>query len=145
MRILALVLLVFYSIILYYLLRLEQTGCKCALDWRRNYIIGMFVLFILVAIFSPMRKLTGGLQLLFIAVFIGLVMANIVIVFDYVNYLKKEKCKCSESHLRNLMQLVTIIHAFGAGFGLLFLFYAVSYFLKYKSVPEFIETPRSKK
>ena len=116
----------FYVLILYYLFKLEQIGCKCALNWRRNFIIG----FLFVAIFAMViSKLPENLMMFFLATFSVLVIANVIIMLQYVHYLKKEKCKCSESQLRNIITIVAIIHIFVGILGIIFIFHGANYLM----------------
>lgn len=117
--ILSILIIIAYVWILYYLLRLEQIGCKCALNWRRTYIMG-FIIFILISqflLFFAHKNIMAlaGLGLVF---FIASI-ANIVIMLQYVHYLKEEKCKCSEADGRLVMEIVAIFQAVVFIFGIL--------------------------
>jgi hypothetical protein len=86
-----------YIAFLVYLDRLERTGCKCAMDWKRNvlivYIVFMFA-WKIATIFAPKLMYNVVLN----TILVGLRIMFIVLAVQYINKLKKDKCDCS-SHL----------------------------------------------
>lgn len=95
------------GLIIHYLLRLESIGCECAMDWRRYYIIGYFVLSILstIGIMFMDKK-----QMPFIQSFMIVAgVLNAVFVLQYVHKLKKEKCECSNSVIKEIMTIIAIV------------------------------------
>ena len=112
-----------YIWILYYLIRLEQTGCACALNWRRDYIMG-FIIFIfitqIIAFFTHKKVMAGAWLsgILFV-----LSIANMVIMFQYIHYLKEQKCKCSDDSGKKVMQIVAIFQICMTIFGALTVLY----------------------
>ena len=106
--VLTLIMYVLYAWILYYLYTLEQTGCICAYDWRRDFTMGYYVVFFVLgisALFAKDRGLSFGIvSLMFIAS-----IANSIIMLQYVQELKVKKCDCSEQTGRTIMQIVAII------------------------------------
>lgn len=112
---LVIVVLTLELLILRYLMRLEQIGCECAMDWRRDYIMFFIALTIVnafVVLFMGPQQLPG----LQFALFIMGIM-NVVFVLQYVHRLKKEKCECSISVYREIMYVIAILRA--ALYGLL--------------------------
>jgi hypothetical protein len=100
---------VIQALIVHYLIKLESIGCKCAMDWRRQYIIFYFVISILymLSAFFIKRESIPILQTLMVV----LGLANVVFTLQYVNKLKKEKCECSESIYRDVLGIVSIFNA----------------------------------
>jgi len=102
------------SCIIYYLNRLQQIGCKCALNFKHDYIF-YFTCINLGIILT--RALFGSLsivKMLMIIISIPLVIAailNIVYTIQYVNELKKNNCHCSESVYRELMFILALLNA----------------------------------
>jgi len=102
--------------IMYYLHYLESIQCKCSLTFQRNYIyyytIAIFVINALSICFQQKLK---DLALVMLPVSIFLLIAgviNIIYTFEYVNDMKKQNCKCSESIIRDLMFIVAILQSF---------------------------------
>lgn len=90
-----------YVAFLVYLGKLEQIGCACALNWRRQFIIA-FIVFALVwtlitVVMTPFKNVYLAVLL---AVFS---LAFVVIAIQYVNKLKKDKCECSEHLTREVL------------------------------------------
>lgn len=115
-----------YGLIIYYLYRLEQTGCECAFDWKRNFVMAFMVLALLV-MFFPFGKNPTSAGIVFMVVFTLTALANAAIMFQYVHKLKKEKCECSKSSILTVMQLVGILHGLGSVLILLYVFSAIWY------------------
>lgn len=109
--------------ILNYLYYLEKNGCKCALNWRRNFIMFFIGLSLLLAILSLFNVdiLTSSIIL---SVFAALSIANVVIILQFVYMLKKEKCQCSENLAREILQFIAALYAFFYIMLLIVLFYS---------------------
>ena len=97
--------------ILRYLHHLEDIGCKCAMNWRRKFIMFFIGASLLVAVFSLFKVdiLTSSIVL---TVFAGLSIANIVVILQYIHMLKAEKCSCSNDLAREILQLIAALYAF---------------------------------
>jgi hypothetical protein len=102
--------------ILYYLYYLEKINCKCSLTFQRNYIYYYTILiFIINAITIFFQKKLKELSLAILPISIMLLIAgivNIIYTFEYVNDMKKQNCKCSESIVRDLMFIFAILQSF---------------------------------
>lgn len=107
--------IVLMFIILDYIRKLEQTGCVCSTDWRRDFIswyviivLVWYVIQLLVTMFgsTDMLAITNGFGL--IPFIVGIMTIIFVIVsYGYVKRLKEEKCKCSEAVGRTVLQILT--------------------------------------
>ena len=109
MLIFAIIFIVIQCLIINYLAKLESIGCECAMDWRRHYIVFFMIISVVyAAVISFVQKESMPLiqTMMFV---IGLL--NVVFTLQYVNKLKKEKCKCSESVYRDVMMFVSIFNA----------------------------------
>lgn len=97
--------------LLIYLMNLANIGCKCALNWRRNYIMFFIVLSLILSVASVFSYdiLTSSIVM---SVFTVASIANVVIVLQYISMLKKEHCECSEDLAREIMQFIAILYAF---------------------------------
>ena len=127
------------SLIIYYLVSLERLGCACAINFKRNYILGYNAFYITYAVFFLFM---GGQQAIFqlyqnypllwlvpFMLFIGGI-ANVVFVIQFVNELKREDCACSDSVYKDVMYILSILHAIVLGATLLlyvFLFSSLGY------------------
>jgi len=96
---------ILYTFVFVYIRNLEKTGCECAIDWKSDFILVYICIFLPLACwnaFSPFSYTVGA--------FIGiLTLAFIVIVLLYIHDLKKKKCECSESHIRDVLEIVNYI------------------------------------
>lgn len=105
-------------LIIYYLKNLETIGCKCAMNYKRTYIM-YFTIFNLV--FGLSNLLSGGrvndyivkspYGVPIVSVLAAAVITNIVFTLMYIEELKKDNCECSESVFRTMMYIVSIIAA----------------------------------
>jgi len=102
--------------ILYYLYYLEKINCKCSLTFQRNYIYYYTIfIFIINAITVFFQKKLKDLSLTILPISIILLIAgivNIMYTFEYVNDMKKQNCKCSESIVRDLMFIFATLQCF---------------------------------
>ena len=106
------------GLILYYLKNLETIGCKCAMNYKRTYIM-YYTIFSLA--FGAANLLSGGRVTDYItespfAIPLVLVLAvaaitNLVFTLQYIEELKKDNCECSESVFRTMMYILSIIGA----------------------------------
>lgn len=107
--ILGLIIFVIQVFIVKYLINLEKIGCECAKDWRRKFIIFylIFVLAYSIVIILVPQTLPPIIQ--FVLLLLG--VSNIIITIQYVYKLKKDKCECSESVMREILYFIAIFNA----------------------------------
>lgn len=102
--------------IMYYLYYLEKINCKCSLTFQRNYIYYYtIIIFIINAVTIFFQKTLKELALVILPISIMLLIAgivNIIYTFEYVNDMKKENCKCSDSIIKDLMFILAILQSF---------------------------------
>jgi len=113
--------------IIYYLNHLEKIGCKCSLTFQRNYIyyytICIFIINVLNILFNkPNIFIVLPIQIVLLLASI----INIVYTIEYVEDMKKQNCKCSESMIRDLMFIIAILKIFVY---IIFIFIILSIFL----------------
>lgn len=96
--------IVLWLFILYYITNLEMIGCKCALDWRQQFIKYYIVYLLLMMIFTIPNAPPVILTLHFI-----ISISFILIAYHYIHDLKNKKCKCSESVARDVLMYVNYI------------------------------------
>jgi hypothetical protein len=102
------------SCIIYYLKRLETINCKCALNFKHQYIFYFTCINLFFALINFAFGTISIVRFVMLFVSIPLVIAaiiNIVYTIQYVNELKKNDCACSESFYRELMYILAIINA----------------------------------
>lgn len=129
-------------LIINYLYHLENQGCKCAMDYKRTYILGYMVLntiFVILGIFTNVQgcKYASNNQIgsfLMSMYAVGGIL-NIAFIIEYVNLLKVRKCDCSESVYRDLMYVFAIIDAIVLGMSLLLVLYVVLFLAKLNGTP----------
>lgn len=96
-------------LIIKYLSDLETLGCKCAMDWKRKYLM-MYAIFsmILIVITSVYgKKMNNMVHMIAFILMIG----NIIFTLMYVNELKAEECDCSEDVMRDIMYMIAVVKA----------------------------------
>jgi len=110
--------LLLFAYILNFLVKLESTGCECAMDWRRTYIMfymSYMLLFNIASLTMLFSKNPPPVLRRIYAVFsplsIILGILFVVFTFQYVHRLRKEKCACSEELGRTILTLVAAIDA----------------------------------
>ena len=109
--------LVITGVIIVYLIRLEKIGCKCAMDFKRNYIIyyHIFDIILYSSIILSQGKLLEYLldSPYFTPIFSAYVIATLVnIIFSllYIGEMIIKKCKCSESNVREMILILNAIY-----------------------------------
>ena len=102
------------SCIIYYLKRLETISCKCALNFKHDYIF-YFTCFNLIYSLTNFafgtNSIVRGIMLFVSIPLVIAAITNIVFTIQYVNELKENDCSCSESVYRELMYILAIINA----------------------------------
>jgi hypothetical protein len=101
-------------LIIYYLKRLETINCNCALNFKRNYILGFTSLSLLLAISKLLFKEYKIFVKILLFIYIPWIIAtitNVIFTIQYVSELKKNKCECSESVYREIMFILAILNA----------------------------------
>lgn len=131
--------IILFVYILTYLVQLERTGCECAQDWRRNYIVFYAIFIIILAVYDLSVLVLHKDPLSHIAM-LGMFRAPVVLVLgvvfvvaaiQYVNRLKREKCACSDTYARLILLIVAIIDAAVFSIlGLLMLASAIAFLLR---------------
>jgi hypothetical protein len=105
-----------YNGIIRFLNYLEKIDCKCSLTFQRNYIYYYtLIIFIINAVTIFFQEKLKEMSLVILPFSIMLLIAgiiNIIYTFEYVNDMKKQNCKCSESIVRDLMFIFAILQSF---------------------------------
>lgn len=102
-----------WGYILMYIVKLEKMGCPCARGWRREfikyYLVFMLLLIILrmFEVYSPALAPPILMTLQFL-----LSVGFVVVVYNYIHDLKREKCSCSEGMARDILEVVNYIQMF---------------------------------
>lgn len=118
-----------YIIFLVYLFKLEKIGCKCALNWRRNYMI-IFLIFALTSNFISLVIPEIKLDILLILASSVLSLMFVIISIQYVQKVKADKCDCSKDLTREIMyyyswiMLILFILSFTLSFYLVYRLYS---------------------
>jgi hypothetical protein len=98
--------------IIYYLNHLEKIGCICSLTFQRNYIYYYTLCFFIINvlnIFFHKTPIFHKIRILFMIILLLASIINIVYTIEYVEDMKKQNCKCSESMIRDLMFIIAIL------------------------------------
>lgn len=97
--------------ILMYLFNLEKIGCKCAMNWRRTFIM-FFIVFSVILSIASLFSYDILSSAVVMALFTIASIANVVIILQYIRILKEEQCNCSEGLAREIMHIIAILYAF---------------------------------
>lgn len=102
--------------IFYYLQHLEKIGCKCSLTFQRKYIYYYTIVIFIVSLISilfhgKMNSLSNILLPISILLLIAGII-NIVYTFEFIDDMKKQNCKCSDSMIRDLMFIIACLQIF---------------------------------
>ena len=140
MLIFGVIFVVIQTFIVNYLVQLENIGCKCAMDWRRNFILFFLVLSIVYTLSTFFIDKDSLPLLQSIIVITGIV--NVILALQYINRLQKEKCECSESVYRDILYLVSIFNAILYSLIIVLLVY---FFFSMASYSKSLKVPKQKK
>ena len=102
------------SCIIYYLKQLETIGCKCALNFKHDYIFYFTCINLFFATMNILIGFTTIYRMFMLIAFIPLLIAgivNVVFTIQYVNEVKEKNCDCSKSFYRDMMYILAIINA----------------------------------
>ena len=112
-------------LILKYVYDLETIGCECATnDWRRDYIMSYLAVTIVLGVINVFLLITEGKKALVVPPSILVIFGWIYIIttLQYVDRLRREKCECSKSVYRDIMELFAMINALMLVFALVLAF-----------------------
>lgn len=107
----AIITIILFVYLLMFLVKLERTGCECAKDWRRDYIIFYCVYVIVIAISQFFMQWSNRMQLAVAPLTFAFGIFFVVFTLQYVHRLKREKCSCSDEVGRVVLYLVAAIDA----------------------------------
>ena len=91
-----------------YLVDLEKTGCKCAMDWRRTYMIAFFA-WSFVNVILLYSNASIRLKMMSLTITSAMGVLNVVFMLQYIHRLKATKCSCSRSIYREIMYIYSIL------------------------------------
>ena len=97
-----------YCYLLFWIWKLENTGCVCSRDWRRDFIMYWMIVYSF-AIWLPMIVKNNYFIAIFTILLAIFYIASIIIVFQYVRMLKYIKCECSDGTERKVMEIFNYI------------------------------------
>lgn len=102
-----------------YIVKLEQTGCKCAEHGNQKFIknfslfaIGFLFIITFIpidAIINSLGPIVAGLFALITFIFYIMCVVYFFMVLNYTRYLVNEKCKCSEDIRRDIIMIGSVI------------------------------------
>ena len=101
-----LIFIIFWIVVMKYINDLEKT-CKCSDNWKRDFIKYSLIAFIILLLFKIIlgkSLLSLNKNLLFVFILLNIFFT--VIVLLYINELKENECKCSESNIRTVLEIV---------------------------------------
>lgn len=116
---LSLVALVFWAVIMWYLRMLEKTGCECALDNHRTFLyvfawamIVYQIALMCVSVVLPRGALSIPMPSSLVWASVPLAILNvvyIVVAWNYIARLRREKCACADAPIQNIWRIVLIV------------------------------------
>jgi prepilin signal peptidase PulO-like enzyme (type II secretory pathway) len=118
--------IIFWIIVIKYINDLEK-NCKCSDNWKRDFIkysLIIFIIFILLKVIFKKKLHTVNKIILFLIILLNFIFTFVVLF--YINELKNNECRCSESDIRTALEIVNYIRLVIMCIGLLafiYLFY----------------------
>jgi hypothetical protein len=122
--------IIFWFIVLKYIKDLE-TYCKCSDNWKRDFIkysLIIFIIFLLIKLINFKKLYQINKIILTLVILLNFIFTFIVLI--YINELKENECKCSESDVRTILEIINYIRLFIMFIGLLSFIYL--YYKMYK-------------
>jgi|UniRef100_A0A6C0I5V9 hypothetical protein len=113
-----------------YIMDLEKY-CKCSDNWKRDYVkysLIVFIIFLTFKVLNHTNLINVNKYLLFFMILLNFVFTVIILV--YINELKKNECKCSDTEMRTILEIVSYVRLIIMMIGLISLIYL--YFKLYK-------------
>ena len=101
-----------------YLVRLERTGCQCAMDYRRTYVVAYLAVRVAALLLANLAGWTVP------ALAVAMAPADVVFVvfaLQYVHALRAQKCECSQDAARDVLRIVAVVDAVVAAAAVLLL------------------------
>lgn len=102
--------IVLQLLLINYLLRLERIGCKCAIDWRRKFMIAyMFLLLVHAALVTFVTKEVLEYPIIQ-TIMLVLGVVNVIITLQYLAQLRRDNCNCSESMYKDIITMIAYLN-----------------------------------
>jgi len=104
--------IIFWIVVIKYINDLEK-NCKCSDNWKRDFIkysLIIFVIFLLLKILFTKKLYEINKNILLLIILLNFVFTFVVLF--YINELKENECKCSESNIRTIFEIVNYIRLF---------------------------------
>jgi len=103
--------IVLWSFVIKYITELEN-NCNCSNNWKRDFIkysliIFIIILFIQILLRFIKKKIKINSNIILLIFIFNFIFTIIVAV--YINELKKNECKCSESNIRTVLEIINYI------------------------------------
>jgi hypothetical protein len=100
-------------LIIYYLKNLETIGCKCALNFKHDYIFYFTSFALAIGISNILFGTFVPFQMFMMIILVPYLIAGVVNLFmtiSYIDEMKKINCDCSESIFRTMMYILAILN-----------------------------------
>ena len=114
--VLSMIVIALYFWVFVFLVSLNKIDCPCAINWRRDYIIGFIGFVFLLNLFLLLINNTKAhAGVLFAMVIVFAAVLNMILMIQYARDINKDKCACADTLSVNIMtflavfQIVTIV------------------------------------
>lgn len=120
MNIASLIILSLYLWIFIFLVNLKSVNCLCALNWKRDYIIGfigftlLFNLYLLLIDKTKKQFVSAHIIVAFLVVVAAIL--NIILMIQYTLEIQKKKCECADKFSLTVMQFLAFFQIFTISF-----------------------------
>ena len=109
------VIILFNSLIIYYLYLLEDSKCNCIKDWRHDFVkyySMIMIAFLIINMFLRKNHIYLNLVLFIVGV------VNLYALFSYVGELQETQCNCSMEHseLNSFINFLRWLYLIGYAF-----------------------------
>jgi amino acid transporter len=103
--------IVLWSFVIKYITELES-NCNCSKNWKRDFIKYSLIIFIIILFIQILlrfiKKKIKINNIILLLIFIFNFIFTIIVAV-YINELKKNECKCSESNIRTVLEIINYI------------------------------------
>lgn len=116
MNIASLIILALYFWIFVFLVNLKNVKCDCAINWKRDYIMGfigfvlLFNLYLLLVDTTKAKFTSTHIILAFLVV--AAAILNIILMIQYTLDIQKNKCECADKVSLTVMQFLAFFQIF---------------------------------
>ena len=104
-----LIIFALYFYIIFWIFRLEKSGCKCSANWRREFIKFWMIIAVITIFFNWITHKEAHLTVpaLMVTAIVNIIF--VIIVYQYVHGIKHSNCPCAEGAQLNVLEVYNYV------------------------------------